>query len=263
MPNRSSRLFGGTVCTHHAVRVNLTEIRCYIGKVGADAFGDFMRNRLQEAGIDTSAVVVDPDVKTGLTAHLVRGANRAMLTYPGSIAALGPEELHVSVLRSARHVHVGSYFLQKGIQRGLPLIFERVREAGATTSLDPGWDPEESWNSGLREVLPHTNIFLPNEQELLALARKPTLEEALERFRRIPMIGVKCGASGAVACRDGSAISCSSHWLRWWTLQGQETASTQDFVRIAGRLRSTKGSGDRLSLWGSLQREIRRRRVPA
>jgi len=97
MPNRSSRLFGGTVCTHHAVRVNLTEIRCYIGKVGADAFGDFMRNRLQEAGIDTSAVVVDPDVKTGLTAHLVRGANRAMLTYPGSIAALGPEELHVSV----------------------------------------------------------------------------------------------------------------------------------------------------------------------
>ena len=183
MPNRSSRLFGGTVCTHHAVRVNLTEIRCYIGKVGADAFGDFMRNRLQEAGIDTSAVVVDPDVKTGLTAHLVRGANRAMLTYPGSIAALGPEEVHVSVLRSARHVHVGSYFLQKGIQRGLPLIFERVREAGATTSLDPGWDPEESWNSGLREVLPHTNIFLPNEQELLALARKPTLEEALERFR--------------------------------------------------------------------------------
>jgi len=78
---------------------------------------------------------------------------------------------------------VGSYFLQKGIQRGLPLIFERVREAGVTTSLDPGWDPEESWNSGLREVLPHTNIFLPNEQELLALARKPTLEEALERFR--------------------------------------------------------------------------------
>jgi sugar/nucleoside kinase (ribokinase family) len=142
-----------------------------------------MRNRLQEAGIDTSAAVVDPDVKTGLTAHLVRGANRAMLTYPGSIAALGPEEVHVSVLRSARHVHLGSYFLQKGIQRGLPLIFERVREPGVTTSLDPGWDPEESWNSGLREVLPRTNIFLLNEQELLALARKPTLEEAIERFR--------------------------------------------------------------------------------
>jgi hypothetical protein len=64
------------------------------------------------------------------------------------------------------------------------------------------------------------------------------------------MIGVKCGTSGAVACREGPAISCSSHWLRRWTLQGQETASTQDFVWIAGRLRSTKGFGDRLSLWG-------------
>jgi sugar/nucleoside kinase (ribokinase family) len=195
------------IFAHQAARLGLRV--AYIGKLGADAFGAFMRNRLQEAGIDTSAIVVDSGVKTGLTVHLVRGADRAMLTYPGAIAALGHEEVDVAVLESARHVHVGSYFLQKGIQRGLPLLFNRVREAGATTSLDPGWDPEETWNSGLREVLPHTDLFLPNEQELLALARKPTLEEAFERFREVPAVVVKRGASGAVACGDGSRISCS------------------------------------------------------
>ena len=30
MHNRSSRLFGATVCRHHAIRVNHTEIRCII-----------------------------------------------------------------------------------------------------------------------------------------------------------------------------------------------------------------------------------------
>ncbi len=195
------------IFAHQAARLGLRV--AYIGKLGADAFGDFMRGRFQEAGIDTSGVVVDPEIKTGLTVHLVRGADRAMLTYPGSIAALEPEEVDVFLLRSARHVHVGSYFLQKGIQRGLPLLFERVREVGATTSLDPGWDPEENWDSGLREVLLHTDIFLPNEQELLALARQSTLEGALEHFREIPTTVVKRGASGAVACRDGSAMSCS------------------------------------------------------
>lgn len=196
-----------TIFAHQAARLGLRV--AYIGKLGADAFGAFMRERLQEAGIDTSAVVVDPEIKTGLTVHLVRGADRAMLTYPGSIAALSPQEVDMSMLQSARHVHVGSYFLQKSVQRGLPSIFGRAREVGATTSLDPGWDPEEKWNSGLREVLPHTDIFLPNEQELLALARKPTLEEALGSFREIPTIVVKQGASGAVAYRDGSMMLCS------------------------------------------------------
>ena len=195
------------IFAHQAARLGLRV--AFAGKVGTDAFGEFMVDRLARVGVETSTVVVDPRVKTGATVHLVRGTDRAMLTYPGSIAALRPDEVDEDLLADTRHVHLGSYFLQRGLQPGLPDIFARAREAGATTSLDPGWDPGESWDSDLRGVLAHTDVFMPNEQELLALAGSSIVEDALEGFEEIPTMVVKRGDAGAVARANGSTVTCS------------------------------------------------------
>jgi sugar/nucleoside kinase (ribokinase family) len=195
------------IFAHQVARLGLRV--AFAGKVGADAFGEFMVDRLEKAGVETSAIVVDPSVKTGVTVHFVRGSDRAMLTYPGSIAAMRPDEVNESLLADTRHAHLGSYFLQRGIRPGVPDIFARARAAGATTSLDPGWDPEEKWDSGLREALVHTDVFMPNEQELLALSGAAGLEDALESFEEIPTVVVKRGAAGAVARSGGSTATCS------------------------------------------------------
>ena len=136
-------------------------------------------------------------MKTSLTVHLVRGSDRAMLTHAGTIAELRPEEVDGVLLEKARHVHLGSYFLQRGMQSGLPALFARARRVGATTSVDPGWDPDESWDSGLRDALGETDVFMPNEQELLQIAGKSSLEEALKELAFVPTTVVKRGASGA------------------------------------------------------------------
>jgi sugar/nucleoside kinase (ribokinase family) len=125
------------IFAHQAARLGLRV--AFAGKVGPDVFGEFMVDRLARASVETSAVVVDPGVKTGVTVHLIRGMDRAMLTYAGSIAALRPDEIDETLLADTRHVHLGSYFLQRGVQPGLPEVFARARETGATTSLDPGW----------------------------------------------------------------------------------------------------------------------------
>jgi len=195
------------IFAHQAARLELRV--AFAGKVGPDVFGEFMVDRLRKAGVETSTIVVDPAVKTGVTVHLVRGTDRAMLTHPGSITALRPDEVDEALLVNTRHVHLGSYFLQEGVQLGLPAIFARAREAKATTSLDPGWDPDERWDSGLREALAHTDVFLPNEQELLALTGNTTLEAALEDLAEIPTVVVKRGASGAEARRAGATVRCS------------------------------------------------------
>ncbi len=44
-----------------------------VGKVGRDIFGDFMMDRLLARGIDTSGVVVDREIRTGLTVILSKG----------------------------------------------------------------------------------------------------------------------------------------------------------------------------------------------
>src|SRR5438128_8004049 len=65
----------------------------FVGVVGDDAFGQFMLNAMQARGIDTHFVIVDPAVRTGLSVILSRGSDRAIITYPGSIAALKAEQV--------------------------------------------------------------------------------------------------------------------------------------------------------------------------
>jgi sugar/nucleoside kinase (ribokinase family) len=195
------------IFAHQAARLGLRV--AFFGKVGRDAFGEFMVDRLRKVGVETSTIIVDSEVKTGITVHLIRGTDRAMLTHLGSISALRPDEVDEALLANTRHVHLGSYFLQEGVQPGLPAIFARAREVKATTSLDPGWDPKERWASGFREALAHTDVFLPNEQELLALTGETTLKAALEDLAEVPTVVVKRGASGAEARRAGSTVRCS------------------------------------------------------
>jgi sugar/nucleoside kinase (ribokinase family) len=165
-------------------------------------------DRMKHAGIDTSAVIADPSLKTGLTVHLVRGTDRAMLTNMGAIPELRPEEVDPALLRNARHVHLGSYFLQEGIQEGLAGLFASARAQGTTTSLDPGWDPAEDWDAGLEEALRETDVFMPNEEELLAITREAAVERALETLVGVPTVVVKRGASGALGRSRKETARC-------------------------------------------------------
>jgi sugar/nucleoside kinase (ribokinase family) len=181
----------------------------YVGVVGDDVFGAFMRDHLRSAGIDTRHVVVDPEVRTGATIHLARpDGDRAMLTYLGSIAALRAEQVDPALLGATRFVHAGCYFLQHGLQPGLPDLFRRARAAGATTSLDTNWDPDERWQSGLAEVLRETDIFLPNAAEALHISGEPDLPAALRRLSEdVGLVVIKNGADGAIAARGDQQLA--------------------------------------------------------
>ncbi|MCJ7701787.1 MAG: carbohydrate kinase family protein, partial [Anaerolineales bacterium] len=118
-----------------------------LGRVGDDDFGRLIIRRLDESGVDTRHVIVDPDIKTGLGVALCRDNDRAILTYLGSLNAVYPEDITDEFLASARHLHHGSFFLHANLRPAIPEIFQRARDLQLTTSLDTNWDPEEVWNS--------------------------------------------------------------------------------------------------------------------
>jgi len=43
---------------------------------------------------------------------------------------------------------VSAYFLQSGLWPGLAGLLRRARAAGTTISLDPNWDPAQTWDQG-------------------------------------------------------------------------------------------------------------------
>lgn len=185
-----------------------------VGVVGDDPAGRFMLGQLESRDIDLSGILVRDGLKTGLTVHLGRDHDRAMLTFTGAIPALDPATVSGAPLASVRHVHVSSYFLQPLLAEGLPEVFARAHAAGATTSLDTNRDPLKRWE-GLAEALAETDVFLPNADEALAIAR--TLDAArpprdlgaavAALAARGPLPVVKRGADGAATWAGGRLLT--------------------------------------------------------
>ncbi len=161
--------------------------------------------------MDTRFVTVDPGLKTGLGIALCPPGDRAILTYMGSINVLQPADVTDELLGAARHLHHGSHYLHTGLQPGMPEIFRRARALGMSISLDTNWDPAETWNGGLPELLSMTDVFLPNDQEALRISRQPGLDEAAAEFIRqgVRVVALKAGAKGASVYANGQRLERS------------------------------------------------------
>ena len=179
----------------------------FVGIVGDDEFGRFMLRTLGERGIDVSGCIVDPVRTTGASVILGRGGDRAILTAVGAIEALRAEDVPAGALSRARHVHVGSLYLQTALRSRVGALLAAARRGGATTSIDPNWDPSGRWDP-LDDVLAATDVCLLNLAEATAL----TGESDPERAARVlsgdegRAVVVKLGSDGALAVR-GDEVS--------------------------------------------------------
>jgi sugar/nucleoside kinase (ribokinase family) len=187
----------------------------FVGICGADIFGRFMLDEMSQRGVDVSGVTVDPALPTGLSVILNRPGgdgvpgDRAILTALGAIDRLRAEQVPRAILQKTRHLHVASYFLQTAIQPGLPELFRSAHALGLTTSLDTNWDPSGAW-CGFDELLGQVDVFLPNQNEALAISGASTLEDALQILsRKCRVVAVKCGQEGGLT-RQGESSACSA-----------------------------------------------------
>lgn len=221
----------------------------FVGRVGGDERGRYCTEALGRAGIDASGVIIDPWLETGLTIALSSARDRALVTYPGAIAALKAEDVNDASLQDASHLHVSSYFLQRRLREGLAHLIARARLAGLSVSLDPGYDPEGLWQAGIRDVLPLVDIFLPNEVEALAITGAADVETALRELAALcPTVVVKTGAKGCIGIDEDGEI----HRVSAFTVKAMDTTGAGDSFD-AGFLRAWLNSRplDECMRWGA------------
>ena len=125
----------------------------FVGVVGDDPLGRFMLDALRTRGVDVAACRVDRDVPTGASVILTSGSDRAILTAPGTMALLRDEDIPEELVWRARHVHVGSVFQLDTLRPRLASRLAAARRAGLTTSADCNWDPRDTWDGGLWEII--------------------------------------------------------------------------------------------------------------
>jgi len=180
-----------------------------VSRVGDDPGTTVLRDLLEHELLEPDLRVAEGE-RSGLTVVAeARGRDRSFLSSLGAMAALRPEDVTDDAL-DARIVLCSGYFLLPSLQGpGLALLLDRARAAGARTALDTG-HPDGGWTEAARtgllsEVLPHVDLFLPNEDELLGLTGAGDVETAAARLAATgTTVVAKLGADGAlVADRTG------------------------------------------------------------
>jgi len=176
----------------------------FIGKVGDDHFGYFMKDRMTAQGIDVSGLVIDPSVKTGLSISLSDGNDRAILTFGGSNLLLNFQDIDFEIVAQSRHLHSGSFYLLNNIRQDLAIIYKKAKEMGLSTSIDTNYDPKEKWEDDIFNVLDYTDVFLPNMTELMAISGEKDPDSAIRHLtkNRNLLVVVKNGEDGAFAEKD-------------------------------------------------------------
>jgi sugar/nucleoside kinase (ribokinase family) len=182
----------------------------FITRVGRDDFGAMALRRLNAAGVDLSRITESLSLNTGVTMVLPHPESRHILTYPGSMAEMTLEHLDLEYLTSARHFHLSSYFLHRGLIPQIPELFRRIKAAGLTISCDTNDDPADEWGATFPEAIQYVDVLMPNEREACKMARTDNFEDAVRALAaKVPLLVVKMGSKGAMAIRGPERIQCA------------------------------------------------------
>jgi sugar/nucleoside kinase (ribokinase family) len=233
----------------------------FAGKIGDDAFGTLVKDSLQRKKVNTDFLITSNQLNTGVTIVLNYSEDRAMVTYPGAMEDLTVNDIKEEVIKSAKHLHFSSYFLQPGMRSGLLGLFKMAKENGLTTSLDIQWDPGEKWDFNYREVLPYVDVFMPNEQEALFLTQESVLESAINKLTSFGrLVIVKLGSKGSIAATGKKSVFKKSYYnnnvvdaigagdsfnagfiLKY--IRGCDIDECQSFANLTGAINTTAAGG--------------------
>lgn len=169
----------------------------FVSRIGMDALGGIALDRLEAGGVDVSHVrrVVGP-TKTGLTVILAGADSRRILTYPGAMFEMTYGDLDLDYLRSGKHFHLSSFYLHRALRPLIPQLFEEMKRAGLSTSLDTNDDPDDRWD-GLEDVLVFVDVLFVNEREARKIAHEDDLERAVEKLAgQVQVLAIKQGVRG-------------------------------------------------------------------
>ena len=162
-----------------------------VARVGADAFGNMVQERLAAEGANC-ALIEDPGAATSYSVVLAPpGVDRMFLHHAGANERFVASDVPDEALRDATLLHFGYPPMMTGMLandfEGLVSLFTRAKALGVATSMDmAAIDPDSpvaslDWAAALQRLIPLTDFFLPSAEELCFMLDKPRLREWRER----------------------------------------------------------------------------------
>lgn len=158
----------------------------FVGKVGAESFGEFLMGVLRENHVDVSGMAVDHEARTMLAfVSLTLEGERDFMFYrhPSADMRLTPEEIPEQLIANAAIFHYGSISLISEPCRSATFhALEIAQKAGCLISYDPNlrlglWESKELARREMLHGMTYANIVKINDDELEFLTGTRNFQE--------------------------------------------------------------------------------------
>lgn len=169
---------GGAPANVLAMNAKLGGSSAFIGKVGDDAFGAYLKSVLQSHGIHTGGMVTDEEIPTTLAfVQLDERGDRSFTFYrkPGADLRLNAGEVRKDLLDGCQIFHFGSLSLTDEPCRSATLEAVRYAKAqGKIISFDPNyrpglWQDQAIAKQWMAQGVTSADILKISEEEMVLL----------------------------------------------------------------------------------------------
>lgn len=199
---------GGAPANVLAALAKLGNKTGFIGKVGEDQFGYFLRSILNDINIDTTGLVTSKEVNTTLAfVHLDENGDRSFSFYrkPGADMMLTEKDINYELIKTSKIFHFGSVSMTDEPSRTATLkAADYARKNKVLVSYDPNlrpplWCDLDTAKRIIIDGLKFTDVLKVSEEELVFLTGIKDLSEGSEYLSRqndIKLIFVTRGPKG-------------------------------------------------------------------
>jgi ribokinase len=191
---------GGPTGTALATLANFGAKTKYFGRIGDDEFGRITLRRLRSFGVDTSAVLVEPNRLSPASFILLEEetGRRFVRLMRGDVTPLDPAEIPPNLFDGVRLVYVDAEMPEVQIAAA-----ERARARGARVLLGV-----RKAGPGLGELLDLADVVIASERVAADIAHSSDIERSLMELTKMgPDIAViTLGEEGAVGLHQDKLV---------------------------------------------------------
>ena len=185
----------------------------FIGKIGADMHGDFLKKTLEEEGIGTRYLIQDESYFTTLAfVEIAENGERhfSFSRKPGADTQLRAEELNQQLLENCKIFHFGALSLTNEPSRTATIeAVKGAKAAGVLISYDPNyreslWFDKQTAVSQMKSMIPYADIMKVSDEELVLLTGIEDYNKAVTQLLELgpKLVAVTLGSDGVLLARE-------------------------------------------------------------
>lgn len=208
---------GGAPANMLCAASNLGLSTAFIGKVGKDMHGDYLRRELEEKGVDTGGLISAEDVFTTLAFVELSETGERKFSFarkPGADTCLLAGEVKRELAEGCKIFHFGSLSLTDEPSRSATIeAVKAAKKAGAIISYDPNyraplWKSESEAIDIMQSVLRFADIVKISDEEVELITGESSPEAAAEALfqKGISCAVVTLGSNGAYTAVEGASV---------------------------------------------------------